>query len=151
MLSEGDRFPEFALPNQDGEIVDSKSLAGRKYLVYFYPKDDTSGCTAEACGFRDAFPSFHGVEVIGVSPDSVKSHRKFADKYSLPFTLLADDEHKLADACGVWVEKSMYGNKYMGVKRTSFLVSEEGVVERAWPDVKPAGHPDEVLTALRKV
>jgi peroxiredoxin Q/BCP len=151
MLAEGSAFPLFQLPDQDGAIVSIQDLAGQVFLAYFYPKDDTTGCTAEACGFRDSFPRFQGVRVIGISPDSPKSHRKFADKYDLPFTLLADESHSLADACGVWVEKSLYGRKYMGVQRASFLVGGDGVVLKAWPNVKPAGHADEVLSAVKEL
>lgn len=148
MISVGQPFPAFSLPDQDGRTVDQSILRGQKTIVYFYPKDDTSGCTAEACEFRDAMPRFSGAVVIGVSPDGPKSHRKFADKYGLPFTLLADEEHKLAEACGVWVEKSMYGKKYMGVERTTFLVDENGLVQHVWRKVKPQGHAAEVLAAL---
>jgi peroxiredoxin Q/BCP len=148
MISVGDQFPAFSLQNQDGETMTNADFAGAPALFYFYPKDDTSGCTTEACGFRDAFPRFEGVRVAGISPDSAKSHRKFADKYSLPFTLLADEGHKLAEACGVWVEKEMYGKKYMGVQRASFLVDAGGKVTKVWPKVTPAGHPGEVLAAL---
>ena len=148
MICEGESFPLITLHNQDGVAVDLRDFLGRKFLVYFYPKDDTSGCTIEACEFRDQFPNFSSIAVIGVSPDSPKSHRKFADKYSLPFTLLADEEHRLAEACGVWVEKSMYGKKYMGIQRSSFLVSENGIVEKVWDKVKPEGHADEVLALL---
>jgi peroxiredoxin Q/BCP len=119
-----------------------------KTVVYFYPKDDTSGCTAEACEFRDAMPDISGARVVGVSPDNVKSHRKFVDKYNLNFTLLADVDHTLAEACGVWVEKSMYGNKYMGVDRTTYIVDEDGVVRHVWRKVKPLGHAAEVQAAL---
>jgi peroxiredoxin Q/BCP len=123
-------------------------LLGSRALVYFYPRDDTPGCTAEACGIRDAFPRFEGVTVFGVSPDNVKSHKKFAEKYDLPFTLLADEEHKLAEACGVWGEKSLYGRLVQGFNRVSFLVDENGVIEKVWPKVKAAGHAQEILEAL---
>lgn len=148
MIEEGAKFPTFALPDQDGNLVTDESLRGSKVVVYFYPKDDTSGCTKEACGFRDEMPRFEGVRVIGVSPDSVASHRKFADKHGLNFTLLADVEHTLAEAAGVWVEKSMYGKKYMGIERTTFLLDEEGRVLKVWRKVKPEGHAAEVLAAL---
>lgn len=124
-------------------------LLGAKAIVYFYPKDDTSGCTVEACEFRDSLPRFEGARVIGVSPDSPRSHQKFVAKFQLPFTLLADVDKTLAEACGVWVEKSMYGKKYMGVARTTFLVDERGIVERVWRQVKPQGHAAEVLGALK--
>jgi peroxiredoxin Q/BCP len=148
MLTTGDRFPEFSLSDQDGREWTLDSLKGRRAVIYFYPKDDTTGCTAEACEFRDAMPTFPDAVVLGVSPDPVKSHRKFVDKYSLNFPLLADVGHTLADACGVWVEKSMYGRKYMGVERTTFLLDENGVVSRVFNKVKPAGHSAEVAAAL---
>lgn len=148
MLDEAASFPSFSLPDQDGNVVDSNSLRGQKVVVYFYPKDDTSGCTAEACEFRDRLTDIPGAKVIGVSPDSSKSHRKFADKYGLTFTLLADTEHSLAEACGVWVEKSMYGKKYMGIERTTFLLDESGVITKVFRKVKPQGHAAEVIAAL---
>lgn len=149
MISEGQKFPEFSLPDQDGTTHSSESLKGQMFVVYFYPKDDTSGCTVEACEFRDRLPKFEGVRVFGVSPDDVKSHAKFAKKYDLNFPLLADENHKLCDAVGVWVEKSMYGKKYMGVERTTFLVDENGIVQKVWRKVKPQDHADEVLAAAR--
>lgn len=148
MLEVGAPFPDFSLEDQDGKTVSKSDLLGQKTIVYFYPKDDTSGCTAEACEFRDLMPRFTGASVIGVSPDSVKSHRKFADKYSLNFTLLADTEQALCQAVGVWVEKSMYGKKYMGVERTTFLLDEQGTVVRVWQKVKPQGHAEDVRSAL---
>ena len=148
MLEAGQPFPDFSLPDQDGKTWTNADLAGQPTIVYFYPKDDTSGCTAEACEFRDLLPKFTGARVIGVSPDSVKSHRKFVDKFALTFTLLADEAHALADACGVWVEKSMYGKKYMGVERTTFLVGADGKVTKVWNKVKPQGHAEEVLKAI---
>jgi peroxiredoxin Q/BCP len=147
-LSAGVQFPAFSLPDQNGDVVTLESLKGTPTIVYFYPKDDTSGCTQEACEFRDQLPSFEGAKVVGVSPDSVKSHKKFADKYSLPFTLLADENQELLQAAGIWVEKSMYGKKYMGVERTTVILDAEGVVVRVWNKVKPAGHAAEVLAAL---
>jgi peroxiredoxin Q/BCP len=148
MIDVGDRFPDFTLQDQDGGTLTLSDLRGLKTVVYFYPKDDTSGCTAEACEFRDAMPDISGARVVGVSPDNVKSHRKFVDKYNLNFTLLADVDHTLAEACGVWVEKSMYGNKYMGVDRTTYLLDEDGVVRHVWRKVKPQGHAAEVQAAL---
>lgn len=130
-------------------MVTKGDLLGAKAIVYFYPKDDTSGCTVEACEFRDSLPRFEGARVIGVSPDSPRSHQKFVAKFQLPFTLLADVDKTLAEACGVWVEKSMYGKKYMGVARTTFLVDERGIVELVWRQVKPQGHAAEVLGALK--
>lgn len=148
MLSAGQPFPSFSLLDQDGNTISNSDFAGARAVIYFYPKDDTSGCTAEACGFQESLPRLDGVRVVGVSPDGVKSHRKFADKYNLAFTLLADTEQLLCQACGVWVEKSMYGKKYMGVERTTFLIDGDGVVERVWKNVKPQGHSDEILAAL---
>ncbi|MCB8932616.1 MAG: thioredoxin-dependent thiol peroxidase [Fimbriimonadaceae bacterium] len=149
MIEEGSPFPSFSLPDQDGKVRTLADFEGKKTLFYFYPKDDTSGCTAQACDLRDSFPKFKGVHVVGVSPDSPKSHRKFIDKYSLPFPLLADEEKALCEACGVWVEKSMYGKKYMGVERSSFLVDETGVVTHVWRKVKPAEHAEQVLETLK--
>ncbi|HRF59746.1 MAG TPA: thioredoxin-dependent thiol peroxidase [Fimbriimonadaceae bacterium] len=147
MIEEGHPFPAFTLEDQDGVTHTEAELQGKTVVVYFYPKDDTSGCTVEACGFRDELSQFKGVPVLGVSPDSAKSHRKFADKYQLNFPLLADVEQKLATACGIWVEKSMYGKKYMGIERTTYLV-DNGTVVRVWRKVKPDGHVSEVLAAL---
>lgn len=148
MLEAGQSFPDFSLTDQNGETVTLESLKGSKTIVYFYPKDDTPGCTVEACEFRDNLPKFKGAKVIGVSPDSAKSHTKFIGKFSLNFPLLADTDKSLCEACGVWVEKSMYGKKYMGVDRTTFLLDENGIVEKVWSKVKPQGHAEEVLAAL---
>jgi peroxiredoxin Q/BCP len=148
MLNEGSPFPSFSLQNQDGNLITNSALAGQKTVVYFYPKDDTSGCTVEACGFQEKLPNIPNAKVIGVSPDGVKSHRKFADKFSLSFDLLADTDHALAEACGVWVEKSMYGKKYMGIERTTFVIDENGIVTKVFTKVKPAGHAEEVIAAL---
>lgn len=148
MLEAGQSFPDFSLTDQNGETVTLESLKGSKTIVYFYPKDDTPGCTVEACEFRDNLPKFKGAKVIGVSPDSAKSHTKFIGKFSLNFPLLADTDKALCEACGVWVEKSMYGKKYMGVDRTTFLLDENGIVEKVWSKVKPQGHAKEVLSAL---
>lgn len=150
MLEPGQSFPDFSLEDQDGKPFSKANLLGGKAIVYFYPKDDTTGCTAEACAFRDSFPRFKGARVIGVSPDSVKSHRKFADKYELPFTLLADVNKELCEACGVWKEKSMYGKKYMGVERTTFILDESGNVSHVFPKVSVTGHADAVLQAVSK-
>lgn len=151
MLDVNQPFPEFELADQNGLARTKASLLGSPTVVFFYPKDDTSGCTVEACGFRDALPQFVGAKVVGVSPDGVKSHAKFATKFSLPYTLLADTEKALCEAVGVWVEKSMYGRKYMGVERTTFLLDAGGVVRRVWRKVKPDGHAEEVLAALEGV
>lgn len=150
MLKEGERFPDFDLPDQSGERVRLADVLGSPFVVYFYPKDDTSGCTAEACGFRDLMPDLP-VPVLGVSPDSVKSHERFASKYDLNFRLLADTERSLIEACGLWVEKTMYGRKYMGVQRSTFLVGGDGMVLKAWHTVNPATHPSEVKEAVREI
>jgi len=148
MLKLGDPFPKFSLLNQDGAEISNSDLAGNSTVVYFYPKDDTSGCTAEACGLQESAPELGDVKVIGVSPDPVKSHKKFADKYGLKFTLLADTEKELCTACGIWVEKSMYGKKYMGVERTTYLVDKEGKISHIWNKVKPQGHEKEILSVI---
>ncbi len=150
-LQEGSAFPDFELLDQNGETQTLESLRGEPVILYFYPKDDTSGCTAQACGFRDSLPEFSGARVVGVSPDSVKSHKKFVEKYSLNFTLLADTETTLCNAVGVWVEKSMYGKKYMGVERTTFLVDRDGIVRKIWRKVKVDGHAAEVADALKRL
>lgn len=147
MLKEGDRFPDFSLRDQNDNTISLSDLLGTPFLVYFYPKDDTPGCTTEAREIRDAFPRFEGVKVFGVSPDSPESHRNFIAKFSLPFTLLADEEHVLAEACGVWVEKA---DQRMGVQRASFLIDENGIIEKAWPQVKPEGHAEEVLAEVAR-
>lgn len=148
MIKAGDKFPDFSLQDESGNTVTLEDLKGRKSVIYFYPKDDTSGCTAEACGFRDALPTFENARVLGVSPDTTKSHRKFVDKYGLNFTLLADPDKELAEKLGLWVEKSMYGKKYMGIARTTYLLDENGVVAKVWEKVKPQGHAEEVAAAL---
>jgi peroxiredoxin Q/BCP len=150
MIKTGDKAPELKLADDSGKTVSLSDFKGKKVVLYFYPKDDTSGCTKEACEFRDAFPRFGqtDAEIIGVSPDSVESHRKFKQKYSLPFRLLADEGHKLADKFGVWKEKSMYGRKYMGVERTTVLIDPDGRVARIFPKVSVAGHVAEVEEAL---
>jgi thioredoxin-dependent peroxiredoxin len=150
-LNVGDAAPAFALPATGGGTISLESLAGKKVVLYFYPKDDTSGCTKEAIAFnglRDRFEAA-GAVVLGVSPDSVKSHDKFRAKYELGFPLLADEEKAMLEAYGVWVEKSMYGRKYMGVERTTFLIDEGGRIARIWPKVKVPGHAEEVLEAVR--
>lgn len=145
----GSPAPSFSLPDQEGNVVTSESLKGAPYVLYFYPKDDTPGCTKEACGFRDSGPAFgkNGVRVLGVSPDSEKSHARFSEKYGLPFTLLADVEKKLAAAYGVWVEKTNYGRKYMGIERSTFLVDGKGRVQKIWRGVRVPGHVEDVLLA----
>jgi peroxiredoxin Q/BCP len=153
VLKEGDKLPRFSLPADDGSVVSSDSLKGRSTVIYFYPKDDTTGCTKEACEFRDAFPRFSQTDarIIGVSPDSVASHVKFKAKYALPFQLLADEKHSLADSFGVWKEKSMYGRKFMGVERTTVIVDAEGRIARIFPKVSVAGHVAEVEDTLREL
>lgn len=149
MLTVGQKFPDFSLQDQDGNTHTLESLKGKAFVVYFYPKDDTPGCTTEACEFRDAQPQFEGVRVFGISPDSVKSHKKFAEKFGLNFPLLADTEKQLAEACGVWVEKSMYGKTYMGVARTTFLVDANGLVQHVWEKVTPKAHAADVLSTAK--
>jgi peroxiredoxin Q/BCP len=146
-ISEGDRAPRFTLRDQDGTELRSDSLKGTAYVLYFYPKDDTPGCTTQACGFRDNARGFgkHKVRVLGVSPDSEASHARFAKKYGLPFTLLSDPEKKLAQAYGVWVEKQNYGRKYMGIQRSTFLVDGRGVVKKVYRGVRVPGHVEAVL------
>lgn len=154
MTAEGDRAPEFTLRGVDGDgeevEVALSGLRGRHVVLYFYPKDDTSGCTTQACGIRDAWPDFGRTDavVLGVSPDDVASHRKFSEKYDLPFTLLADPDHAVAEQYGVWKEKSMYGRKYWGVERTTFVIDPDGAIARVFPRVKPKEHANEVLEAL---
>ena len=147
----GDKAPDFTLPTDGNGSVSLSKLRGKPVVLYFYPKDDTSGCTAEACGFRDSFPDYGktGATVIGVSRDSAAAHDKFKKKYQLPFALGADTEGKVTEAYGVWVEKSMYGRKYMGIERCTFLVDQEGVVRGAWRKVRVPGHVAEVLKAAR--
>jgi len=149
----GKKAPAFSLPTDGGGKVSLKDLKGKKVVLYFYPKDDTPGCTAEACAFRDSLPDFSKVKatVIGVSKDSVASHEKFKKKYKLPFPLAADTDGKVCEAYGVWVEKSMYGRKYMGIERATFLIDEKGIVRNVWRKVKVGGHADEVLEAMKGV
>ena len=151
MLEDGKKAPDFALPDADGRTVQLAVLKGQPVVVYFYPKDDTSGCTAEAKDFSRLAPDFRkaGVEVIGVSPDSVASHQKFRKKYDLAVRLAADADKAVATAYGVWVEKSMYGRKYMGVERSTFLIDKKGRIAKSWRKVKVPGHAEEVLAAAR--
>jgi thioredoxin-dependent peroxiredoxin len=151
MLQAGDRAPEFTLVSDKAGEVKSTGLRGKRYVLYFYPKDDTSGCTTEACSFRDNLPDFSnlGVPVYGISPDDVDSHNKFTAKFGLTFPLLADPAHKIAEEFGTWVEKNMYGRKYMGVQRSTFVVGPDGKVEHVWEKVTPADHAQEVLAYLR--
>jgi len=149
-LEIGDKAPDFTLPTDGDGLVSLGKFKGQKVVLYFYPKDDTSGCTAEACAFRDMFPRFKKMDavVIGISRDSVASHEKFKKKYELPFTLASDDKGKVTEAYGVWVQKSMYGRKYMGIERATFLIDEKGKIEQIWHRVKVPGHADEVLKAV---
>ena len=150
MLSPGNTAPHFNLPDQTGLKQDSKALKGKRYLVYFYPKDSTPGCTTQACGLQSDLEQFNdlGIAVFGVSMDSVASHKKFADKYGLKFPLLTDTEKSLIEAYGVWVEKSLYGKKYMGISRSSFLVGSNGKIEQVWEKVNTKTHAADVLAFI---
>ena len=147
----GDDAPDFKLPADGGDELSLSSLKGRKVVLYFYPKDDTSGCTKEAMGFRDALADFEqaGATVVGVSKDGVARHDKFKAKYELNFPLVSDEGGTLCEAYGVWVEKSMYGRKYMGIERATFLIDGDGKIARAWRKVKVTGHVEDVLEAAR--
>lgn len=149
-LKEGDKAPDFTAASSDGKTVSLKDLKGKKVVLYFYPKDDTPGCTVEACSFRDGIKKIEKQDavVLGVSPDSVASHNKFIEKFKLPFILLADEDKTICGAYGVWVEKSLYGKKYMGVARTTYLIGKDGRIEKIYEKVKPEGHTDEVLEYL---
>jgi peroxiredoxin Q/BCP len=151
MLHEGDKAPDFELPTESGDKFKLSGFKGKGVVLYFYPKDDTSGCTLEAKDFSRLAPDFcqAGVEVIGLSPDSVESHRKFRRKYDLAVRLAADQDKAVATAYGVWVEKSMYGRKYMGVERSTFLIDKSGRIAKSWRKVKVPGHAEEVLAAAR--
>ena len=151
MVKEGDAAPDFEARDAEGNAVKLSDLRGRKVVLYFYPKDDTPGCTKEACSFRDSFAEFRsrGIEVLGVSTDDEKSHRKFAEKYSLPFTLLSDPDHRVAERSGVWQEKSMFGRRYMGIARTTFVIDAEGRVARVFERVRVKGHAEAVERAVR--
>jgi peroxiredoxin Q/BCP len=150
-LNIGDAAPAFTMPTDGGGSVSLKDLAGKKVVLYFYPKDDTSGCTAQACGFRDMLPDFGGLDatIIGVSKDSVASHDKFKKKYDLPFILGSDEASGVCEAYGVWVEKSMYGKKYMGIERTTFLIDGKGKIAQVWRKVKVPGHVEAVAAAAK--
>lgn len=149
-LSVGDAAPDFTLPTDGGGTVSLSALKGKKVILYFYPKDDTSGCTAEACSFRDGLPHFTGADavIIGLSKDSVASHDKFKKKYELPFILASDEASDVCERYGTWVEKSMYGRKYMGIERATFLIGADGKIAQIWRKVKVPGHSDEVLKAV---
>jgi thioredoxin-dependent peroxiredoxin len=150
VIEEGKPAPSFELMSDSGETVSLTDLRGKPVVLYFYPKDDTPGCTKQACGIRDAYADFEraGAVVLGVSPDDQGSHVKFKDKYDLPFTLLADTDHSVAEKYGVWTEKSYLGKKYKGVSRSTFVIDADGNVKKVLHDVKPATHADEVLAAL---
>lgn len=150
MVEEGKQAPDFTLPSDSGEAVTLSSLRGNPVVLYFYPRDDTPGCTAQACGIRDAWSEFEraGAVVLGVSADSPKKHVKFREKYGLPFALLSDTEHEVAEKYGTWVEKSMYGRTYMGLERSTFVIDADGNVAKIMRNVKPAEHANDVLAAL---
>jgi peroxiredoxin Q/BCP len=150
-IEEGSKAPDFTLPTHDGEKLKLSSLRGAPVVLYFYPKDDTPGCTREACGFRDAKAKFakHQAVVLGVSPDSAASHAKFRTKYKLPFALLADEKHAVAEKYGAWREKNMYGKKSMGIARSTFVIDAAGTVVKVFKAVKPDGHDEQVLEVLK--
>ncbi len=149
--TEGAPAPDFAMPASGGRTVNSAALKGRPYLLYFYPKADTPGCTKQACGVQEALPQLGrlGLEIIGVSPDPMKAIEKFAAKYNLTFPLASDEDHKVAESYGVWVEKSMYGRTFMGMERSSFLIGADGCVRKVWRKVKPEAHAAEVMVAAK--
>ncbi len=150
MLKAGEVAPEFELQSDSGDTVRLSDLRGKKVILYFYPKDDTPGCVTEACEFRDHMPDMEreGALILGISPDSLKSHQKFKSKYELPFTLLADPDHAVAESYGAWGEKKMYGKVYQGILRTTYLIDEQGKIEQVFERVKPKGHSQQVLSAL---
>ena len=150
MIEEGKPAPDFQLQSDTGDTVKLSDFRGRPVVLYFYPKDDTPGCTTEACEFRDAYDVYRerGAEILGVSPDDVASHEKFKSKYELPFTLLADPDHEVAERYGVWGERAFAGKTYMGIKRSTFVIGPDGTVAKAMLGIKPAGHATEVLEAL---
>jgi len=150
-LSEGQKAPDFSANDQNGKLVSLSDLAGKNIILYFYPKDDTPGCTAEACSFRDNYESLlaQGFEVLGVSTDDEKSHLKFISKHSLPFSLIADNDKKIVEAYGVWVEKNMYGKKYMGVARKTFIIDKNGIINKIIEKVDTKNSSAQVLEALK--
>ena len=150
MLQQGMSAPDFVLDADDGSAISLSSFSGKTIVLYFYPKDDTPGCTKEACGFRDAWDQFleKGAVVLGVSPDKTQSHAKFRTKYELPFKLLADPEARVLKAYGAWGEKSMYGKSYEGVLRSTFVIDKDGTIVKVFPNVKPEGHAQEILALL---
>ena len=149
----GDPAPAFAAPDQSGSVISLAALKGKVIVLYFYPKDDTPGCTREACAFRDEFAAFQrrGAVVLGVSTDPVKAHKKFAEKFNLPFPLLADEKKEIVTAYGVWGEKTFMGRKYMGTNRVTFLIGPDGRIRQIWPKVKPEEHAAEVLAAISQL
>jgi len=151
MLEEGKKAPDFKLKNQNGKTISLNDFKGKNVVLYFYPKDDTSGCTAEACSFRDDFPKFEKTDavILGVSPDSVESHKKFEKKYNLTFDLLSDENKEVLEEYDVWKEKNMYGRKYMGVVRTTYIIDPDGKIKKIFNKVKVNGHNKEVLEALK--
>ena len=153
MLEAGDKAPDFSVPNQDGTQVSLKEFAGKPVVLYFYPKDDTPGCTTEACEFRDSFPDFEKMDavILGVSKDGEKSHAKFRDKYDLPFHLLSDEELDIHKKFGTWGERKMYGKTYMGTQRATFVIDGKGVIRHVFPKVKPKGHAAEVKAAIEQL
>ena len=152
ILEEGKKAPQFTLPDSNGKKISLKDFLGKKVVLYFYPKDMTSGCTQEACDFRDNYPDFKKLKtiVLGISADPVDKHKKFSDKYELPFTLLSDEEKKVLEKYGVWKEKSMYGRKYMGIERTTFIIDENGKIQKIFPKVKVKGHVEEIKKILKE-
>ena len=146
-LNIGDKAPNFSCKNEKGELVSLKDFKGKNLVLYFYPKDDTPGCTAEACDLRDNYQNFlsKGFEILGVSPDSEKKHQKFISKYELPFSLLADEDHAVAEAYGVWAEKSMYGRKYMGILRTTFVIDSNGIISNIIEKVDTKAHTKQLI------
>lgn len=152
-VNTGDNAPAFSLPDQNGNTVNLDDFKGKTVILYFYPKDDTSGCTKEACQFRDSFPSFKKMNavILGVSPDSVKSHKKFADKYNLSFSLLSDEEKSVIEKYDVWKEKSMYGRKYMGVERTTFVIDKKGKVRKIFNKVRVPDHDKQIIETLKEI
>ena len=149
----GDKAPDINLPANNGRKISLKDFQGKNIVLYFYPKDDTPGCTVQACGFRDAIQKIEKTDtiVLGISPDSVASHNQFISKFNLPFILLSDEDKKTCQDYGVWVEKNMYGRKYMGVARTTFIINKEGKIVRIFDKVKPEGHDEEVLIVLKSL
>ena len=152
ILKEGVTAPPIVAQDQDGKTVSLEEYRGRKVVLYFYPKDDTPGCTKEACAFRDNFPNFNelGVDILGVSVDNETKHKKFAEKFTLPFRLVADPDKHIVEAYGVWGQKKFMGREYMGTSRVTYLINEQGVIEKVWPKVNPVGHAEELLDYLQQ-